>query len=128
MITAMEAIPDFLGGHKGPWEHEGFTIWDLEDPENPQQLGVFKTGGSGTHRNYYDGGQYVYATGLPDGYDGHILQIVDISDPANPTEVSRWWREGQWLAGGEGGVDRKGVVEGKGGAVRVDLGGRRVHK
>lgn len=112
MITAMEAIPDFLGGHKGPWEHEGFTIWDLEDPENPQQLGVFKTGGSGTHRNYYDGGQYVYATGLPDGYDGHILQIVDISDPANPTEVSRWWREGQWLAGGEGGVSAGTLLHG----------------
>jgi hypothetical protein len=112
MITAMEAIPDYLGGHEGPWEHEGFAIWDLEDPENPQKLGVFKTGGSGTHRNYYDGGQYVYATGLPDGYDGHILQIVDISDPANPTEVSRWWREGQWLAGGEGGVSAGTLLHG----------------
>ena len=100
MITAMEAVPKELGGGDGPWENEGFIIWDLANPENPEQIGVFKTGGQGTHRNYYDGGKYVYATGLPDGYDGHILQIVDISDPENPVEVSRWWREGQWLAGG----------------------------
>lgn len=95
MITAMEALPKEFGGVDGPWEHEGFVIWSLENPENPKQLGIFKTGGSGTHRNYYDGGDFVYATGLPDGYDGHILQIVDISDPTNPVEVSRWWREGQ---------------------------------
>jgi len=43
----------------------------------------------------------VFATGLPFGYRGHILQIVDIGDPANPVEVSRWWDEGQWRAGGE---------------------------
>ena len=28
-------------------------------PENPQLLGHYKTGGLGTHRNYYDGGRYV---------------------------------------------------------------------
>ena len=56
-------------------------------------LGHFRTGGNGTHRNYYDGGGYVYATGLPQGYDGHILQIVDINDPTNPVEISRWWRK-----------------------------------
>ena len=38
------------------------------------------------------------------GYDGHIYAIVDIADPANPVEVSRWWRKGQWVGGGEGGV------------------------
>ena len=27
--------------------------------------------------------------------------IVDINDPANPKEVSRWWFPGQWTAGGE---------------------------
>jgi len=112
MITAMEALPTELGGHEGPWEHEGFAIWDLADPESPLHLGDFRTQGSGTHRNYYDGGQYVYATGLPNGYDGHILQIVDISDPSNPVEVSRWWREGQWIAGGEGGVSEGTLLHG----------------
>lgn len=112
MITAMEALPKEFGGVDGPWEDEGFVIWSLEDPEDPKHLGVFRTGGSGTHRNYYDGGDFVYATGLPDGFDGHILQIVDISDPSNPVEISRWWREGQWLAGGEGGVPAGTLLHG----------------
>ena len=58
----------------------------------------------GTHRNYYDGGRYVHATALPAGYDGHIYQVVDISDPTKPKEISRWWRKGQWVGGGEAGV------------------------
>ncbi len=40
-------------------------------------------------------------TGLPEGYQGNILQIVDIEDPRNPKEVGRWWMEGQHLAGGD---------------------------
>lgn len=104
MITSLERIPDGWGGDPdGPYD-EGFVIWSLVDPENPMRLGQYKTGGSGTHRNYYDGGRYVHTTALPEGYDGHIYQIVDISDPANPQEVSRWWRSGQWIAGGEAGV------------------------
>ena len=82
----------------------GLLIWSLDDPENPRRLGHYRTGGDGTHRNYYAGGRYVHATALPKGYDGHIYAIVDIADPANPVEVSRWWRKGQWVGGGEGGV------------------------
>jgi hypothetical protein len=104
MVTSEERIMAGWGDEPGQPFGEGFIIWDLADPEDPKPLGKFKTGSGGTHRNYYDGGRYVYATGLPDGYDGHILQIVDIADPANPREVGRWWREGQWLAGGEKGV------------------------
>jgi hypothetical protein len=112
MITSMEKIPPGWGGNPGAPNGEGFLIWDLSDPENPTQLGHFKTGGGGTHRNYYDGGRYVYATGLPDGYDGHILQIVDIHDPTNPVEISRWWRKGQWIAGGERGVPHGTLLHG----------------
>jgi hypothetical protein len=104
MITSLERIADGWGGDTIAPFDEGFLIWDLADPENPELLGHYKTGGAGTHRNFYAGGKYVYATALPEGYDGHILQIVDISDPAAPREVSRWWRPGQWLAGGEAGV------------------------
>jgi hypothetical protein len=104
MITSLERIlPGWGGDPQGAFD-EGFVIWSLQDPENPRRLGHFRTGGGGTHRNYYAGGRYVYATGLPEGFDGHILQIVDIDDPGNPVEVSRWWRPGQWIAGGEGGV------------------------
>ena len=91
---------------------EGFLIWDLATPEAPVQLGHFRTGGNGTHRNYYDGGGYVYATGLPKDYDGHILQIVDINDPTNPVEISRWWRKGQWVGGGEQGVQHGTLLHG----------------
>ncbi len=104
MITSMERIMDGWGGDPNGSFGDGFLIWKLDDPENPQQVGHWKTGGKGTHRNYYDGGRYVHATALPEGYDGHIYVCVDIADPANPVEVSRWWRHGQWIAGGEPGV------------------------
>src|SRR5262249_5109113 len=103
-ITSLERIyPGWGGVDDAPFE-EGFYIWSLADPEDPRLLGHYRTGGFGTHRNYYDGGRYVHATALPHGYDGHIYQAVDISDPTNPNEVSRWWRRGQWVAGGEAGV------------------------
>jgi hypothetical protein len=31
----------------------------------------------------------------------HATSILDVSDPRNPREVSRWWMPGQWTAGGE---------------------------
>lgn len=112
MITALERIPPGWGGDPdGPFD-EGFLIWDLADPENPKLKGQYRTGGSGTHRNYYDGGRYVHATALPEGYDGHIYQIVDISDPANPSETGRWWVPGQWIAGGEAGVPNATFLHG----------------
>jgi hypothetical protein len=104
MITSQERIPEGWGTQSGGAFGEGFVIWSLADPENPKQVGIYRTGGKGTHRNFYAGGPYVHTTALPEGYDGHIYQIVDISNPASPFEVSRWWRHGQWTAGGEPGV------------------------
>src|SRR5436190_15688453 len=112
MITSMERIPDaWVGPNAGSFE-EGFYIWSLEDPENPRRLGHYRTGGDGTHRNFYDGGRYVHTTALPPGYEGHIYQIVDIADPARPVEVSRWWRPGQWVGGGEAGVPAGTMLHG----------------
>jgi hypothetical protein len=119
MITSQEQIPQGWGRDAGHSFGEGFLIWDLSDPENPRQLGAYRTGGKGTHRNFYDGGRYVHTTALPEGYDGHIYQIVDIGDPANPVEISRWWREGQWTAGGEPGVKHGTLLHG-GAYVRGD--------
>jgi hypothetical protein len=112
MITSQEQIPQGWGNQSGQPFGEGFIIWSLADPENPRELGIYRTGGKGTHRNFYAGGPYVHATALPDGYDGHIYQIVDISDPAKPVEVSRWWRQGQWTAGGEPGVKHGTLLHG----------------
>src|SRR5262249_12414766 len=65
------------------------------------RLGQFKTGGTGTHPNFYAGGRYMHlAAGVP-GFSGNIYVIVGISNPANPVEAGRWWVPGQHTAGGE---------------------------
>lgn len=79
----------------GPWE-EGALIWDVEtDPTDPELLGHWETGGDGTHRNFYDGGDYVYMAAVTPDHDGRHLVVVDISDPANPETVSSWAWPGQ---------------------------------
>ncbi len=104
MITGLERIAPGWGGDDEAAHAEGIWIWDLADPEDPRRLGAFSTGGTGTHRNYYDGGRYAHLTaGIP-GYAGNIYQIVDIDDPSHPVEVSRWWLPGQWRDGGENGA------------------------
>lgn len=100
MITALEQIFPNFGGNSKSFD-EGVLIWDISDPVNPKRLGQFRTGGTGTHRNFYAGGRYMHlAAGMP-GYDGNIYVIVDISNPTNPREAGRWWVPGQHRAGGE---------------------------
>ena len=65
---------------------------DQGDPKREVQTG------SGTHRSYYDGGQYAYLDTAPDNsftrmessvrYYCNCVQIIDVSDPAQP-EVRR---------------------------------------
>jgi len=101
MVTGLEKIVPGWGGDANAPFDEGVLIWDVQDPESPALLGAHRTGGSGTHRNFYDGGRYMHlATGAP-GYEGNIYQIVDIDDPARAKEVARWWLPGQWRDGGE---------------------------
>lgn len=101
MITALEKPFANFGGNPNAPFGEGVLIWDIADPVNPRQLGHFKTGGTGTHRNLYPGGRYVHlAAGMP-GYRGNIYVILDIADRSNPREAGRWWVPGQHEAGGE---------------------------
>jgi hypothetical protein len=86
----------------------GIRNYDITDPTKPDLLQEYSTGekGNGTHHNFYDGGQYAY---LDCGWDetlrlenhqrpsSNALMIVDMSDPANVKEVSRWWVPGQKL-------------------------------
>lgn len=51
--------------------------------------------GPGSHRNHYDGGDYIYGHAEFEGWNGTILVIVDISDPENPVEAGRAWWPGQ---------------------------------
>ena len=95
MITALESQPESWGGDPDAPFDEGVIIWDLMDPVRPQKLGQFRTGGTGTHRNFYDGGRYVHlAAGMP-GFTGDIYVIIDIIEPTSPVEVGRWWVFGQ---------------------------------
>jgi hypothetical protein len=86
----------------------GISTWDIDDPSSPRLLDEFSTGetGSGTHHNYWDGGRYAYLdAGWSDQFrmenaqrpHGNGLMIVDLSDPENVTEVSRWHVPGQLL-------------------------------
>ena len=101
MITGLERIDLGWGGDPNAPHEEGVLIWDVGNPTNPLRLGHFKTGGTGTHRNYYDGGRYLHLASALPGYTSHIYQVIDIADPENPKEVSRWWLPGQWRDGGE---------------------------
>jgi hypothetical protein len=102
MVTALEKPNEGWGIEPGRPFEEGAYIWDVaQDPEDPQLLGHWRTGGTGTHRNFYAGGDLAYMTANPEGYVGHLLAVVDIGDPARPTEIGRWWWPGQHVAGGE---------------------------
>jgi len=79
----------------------GVAIYDLADPRHPRKVGFFETGGRGVHRIVYEGGSHAYISATPDGYTGRIWMIMDLSEPANPNEVGRWWWPGMWEAGGE---------------------------
>jgi hypothetical protein len=91
MITALERIAPGWGGIEGKPFAEGFLIWDVSRPTDPQLLGQFRTGSTGTHRNFYDGGDWVHAAAGAPGFDGKIYRIVSIADPANPREIGRFY-------------------------------------
>ena len=96
MITALERIAPGWGGSEGkPPAEEGFYIWDVEEPTKPKRLGHYPTHSTGTHRNFYDGGDLVHAAGGAPGFDGKIYHIVDIADPSNPKQISMFALDGQ---------------------------------
>lgn len=134
MITALERIAPGWGGVEGkPPEAEGFYTWDVSEPRKPRQLGQYKTNSTGTHRNFFDGGHLVHAAGGAPGLEKKIYQIVDISDPARPKEVSRFWLpeqepgknpDGGWYSfHGPAHVEgsRAYLSYGSGGAIIVDI-------
>src|SRR5687768_11704401 len=63
MIGGLEQIFPHSGWGGDPNKpfQEGVLIFDIAtDPTNPQLLSHWKTGGIGTHRNFYNGGRYVH--------------------------------------------------------------------
>jgi hypothetical protein len=103
LIASLEVLPGLAPFHhidlSQPSE-EGIYVFDVTQPSSPRKLSHFVTGGTGTHRNHYDGGRFVYlAAGMP-GFEGNILVIVDIADPTRPVEAARWFLPEQYVAGG----------------------------
>jgi len=90
MITGLERIAPGWGGFDDKPFSEGFLIWDVSEPTKPRQLGHFRTGSTGTHRNFYDGGNLVHAAAGAPGLTGKIYRIIDIADPLSPREVGRF--------------------------------------
>ena len=84
----------------------GIRVYDVTNPAKTSLLSEFSTGatGSGTHRNYYDGGRYAFLDTAPDDTFSQQISyfrplvngnmIVDMSDPTSPKEVSMWWVPG----------------------------------
>ena len=96
--------------NNGPKEpiQSGIKIYDISKPAEPKLLSFFKTGwyskeqggGNVNHRFSFDG-HYAYLSASSPGYEDGILLIVDLSNPKEPKEVSKWWVPGMWTAGGE---------------------------
>jgi hypothetical protein len=105
MLTALEKfIPGWGDDPSNPHFEEGVLVWDVSDPESPEQLSHFRLGATGTHRNFYAGGRYAHLAASVPGYEGNIYVILDLADPRSPREAGRWWVPGQWRAGGEAGA------------------------
>ena len=85
---------------KRGYDNGGFKIYDVSRPAQPKLVCYHKTGGIGVHRFDMDA-RYAYISTEMKGYVGNILVIYDLRDPGRPEEVSRWWMNGQHLAGGE---------------------------
>jgi len=97
MLVNHEAFPEF---NRSPELQGGLRLFDIEDLRAPREIGLFKTGGRGVHKFEFDG-RYAYLSTEWEGFQGNIIVIVDLEDPLQPREVSKWWLPGQWIAGGE---------------------------
>lgn len=102
MITSLEGPSEGWGIAPGLPHEEGALLWDVAtEPEKPQLLGRWNSGGRGTHRNFFNGGDLAVMAANPEGFDGNIPLILDVSDPARPKEIARWWWPGQNVGDGE---------------------------
>src|SRR2546428_14156673 len=79
MITALERLAPGWGGVDGQAFAEGFFIFDVSEPTKPRRIGHFQTGSTGTHRNFYDGGNFVHAAAGAPGMAGEKYKILSIA-------------------------------------------------
>ncbi len=76
-----------------------FYTLDLSDPENPRVVGELKIPGFSSYLHPIGDGR-VLGVGSDADLDGRVtgskVSIFDVSDPANPLEVSVWQAPGAW--------------------------------
>lgn len=81
----------------------GIEVFDLAEPAQPRSIATLDLSGPhsrGTHWVGYTGGRYAYlSSGTPDSRpanprDDQFPVVVDLSNPARPIEVGRWWLPG----------------------------------
>lgn len=91
MIVGIER-PVYGGAEHFDEADGGAHILDVgSDPTAPRLLGRYRSGGDGTHRNFYAGGRYLWATVRSRaGVSGGLMAVVDIADPADPVERAHW--------------------------------------
>ena len=107
-----DTLPDnsnYLGisestGFMVPKRNHKVEVWDANDPYNPTLLGSYVPPDQSTFNYHglqvvdgtgpYRGRVFVYVAGRFLGYTDMILQILDITDPKNIREMSRWWYPG----------------------------------
>jgi hypothetical protein len=87
----------------------GLEVFDLSRPDAPRSIGFWDASGPqsrGTHCVWFVDGRYAYlSTGTPDSQPAHPSDdqfpvILDLSDPARPREVGRWWLPGTQVGDG----------------------------
>lgn len=81
----------------------GMGIYDVSRPEEPKRIGFFDTSGPhsrGVHYLWFVDGRLAHlSTGARDfrptnPRDDQFYMVVDVSKPAKPEEVGRWWLPG----------------------------------
>src|SRR5262249_18816731 len=95
MVVNQEA----MGQPPADWRG-GFSVYDVSDPSKPREITRWQTAGTGMHRYDFDG-RYLYGSPPFEGYQGNLLGIFELKEPAGPQGGGRWWMRGQWIAGGE---------------------------
>jgi len=79
----------------------GLKVFDVSRPAAPREIAFLPMAGKGVHRMTYWEPPYAYVTGSDAGWTDQFFMVVDLSNPATPKEVGRWWLPGMWTAGGE---------------------------
>lgn len=79
----------------------GLKVFDISRPAEPREIAFLKMRGKGVHRMTYWSAPYAYMSGSDEGLIDQFLVILDLSEPARPCEVGRWWLPGQNTGAGE---------------------------